>query len=55
LRVCHDTLPWLISVAGLKLAPSFAKLAIALQEDETNLIWISATAMAPSPSGTTFH
>jgi hypothetical protein len=37
-------------VAGLKLAPRFAKLAIALQEDEANLIWTSATAMPPSPT-----
>src|SRR5205814_7162799 len=40
----------LISVAGLKLAPRFAKLAIALQEDEANLIWTPVTAMPPSPT-----
>jgi len=44
-------------VAGLKLAPRFAKLAIALQEDEANLIWNirNGHAAFADCSGTTFH
>jgi len=39
-----------IENADLRKKLRFAKLAIALQEDEANLVWTSATAMPPSPT-----